>query len=84
MEKKNISKMKNSVTLEIIVIIQGEYKGAAYSICKLKCRVPNKVPIAFYSGSKCDYHFTKNIFCSPLSNFVNNHSKGIHKIKFKF
>ena len=37
--------MKNSVTLEIIVIIQGEYKGAAYSICKLKCRVPNKVPI---------------------------------------
>ena len=42
--------MKNSVTLEIIVIIQREYKGAAYSIYKLKYRVPNKVPIAFHSG----------------------------------
>ena len=26
----------------------GEYRGAAYTICNLKCSVPQKIPIAFH------------------------------------
>ena len=35
----------------------GEYRGAAHSICNLKCRVPKKVPLVFHNGSNYDYHF---------------------------
>ena len=35
----------------------GESRGAAHSIYNLKYSVPTKTPIAFYNGSKYDYHF---------------------------
>ena len=41
----------------IIVIIQGEYRGVAHSICNLEYKVPKKAPIVFHNGSKYDYHF---------------------------
>ena len=43
--------------MEIIVIIQGEYRGVAHSICNLEYKVPKKAPIVFHNGSKYDYHF---------------------------
>ena len=49
--------MKNVVKLEIIVIIQRNYKGAAHSIGNLKCCVPKKITIVFHNGSNYDYHF---------------------------
>ena len=35
----------------------GEYRGAAHSICNLKCSVPKKIPIVFHNRSNYDYHF---------------------------
>ena len=35
----------------------GRYRGAAHSICNLKFKVPNEIPILFHSGSNYDYHF---------------------------
>ena len=35
----------------------GKYRGAAHSICNLKCSVPKKIPISFHNGSNYDYHF---------------------------
>ena len=34
-----------------------KYRGAAYSICNLKFKVPNETPVVFHNVSKCDYHF---------------------------
>ena len=34
-----------------------EYRGAAHSICILKCSVPKQIPIAFHNESNYDYHF---------------------------
>ena len=33
------------------------YRGAAHSICNLKCSVPKKIPITFHNGSNYDYNF---------------------------
>ena len=33
------------------------YRGAAHSICNLKCRAPKKIPITFHNGSNYDYNF---------------------------
>ena len=35
----------------------GKYRDAAHSICNLKFKVPNEIPIIFHSGSSYDYHF---------------------------
>ena len=38
----------------------GEYRGAANSICNLKCvpkRIPKRIPIVFHDRSNYDYHF---------------------------
>ena len=35
----------------------GKYRGAAHSICNLKCSVPINIHIFFHNGSCCDYHF---------------------------
>ena len=29
----------------------GEYRGAAHSICNLKCSVPKKIPVVFHNGT---------------------------------
>ena len=35
----------------------GKYKGAAHSICNLKCNIPNKMAVVSHNGSNYDYHF---------------------------
>ena len=55
--KINVLKIKNSLKLEIIVIIQGKYRGVSHSICNLKYSVLKKIPIVFQNGSNYDYHF---------------------------
>ena len=35
----------------------GECRGAAQSICNLKCNVPNEMPIVFHNESNYDYNF---------------------------
>ena len=34
----------------------GEFRGAAHSICNLRCKTLKKIPIIFHNGSKYDYH----------------------------
>ena len=48
---------RNNLTLEIIVVIQGEYRGVGHGICNLKCSLPKKISIVFQNGSNYDYHF---------------------------
>ena len=35
----------------------GKYRGAAYSICNLKFKVPNKIPVVFHNVSNYDYNY---------------------------
>ena len=34
-----------------------KFKGAAHSICNLRYKALKEIPIIFYKGSTCDYHF---------------------------
>ena len=35
----------------------GKYRGAAHSICNLRYKIPNEIPVIFHNGSTYDYHF---------------------------
>ena len=35
----------------------GKFRGAARSICKLRCKVLKEIPIVTHNGSTYDYHF---------------------------
>ena len=35
----------------------GKYRGAAHSICNLRCKIPREIPVGFNNGSTYDYHF---------------------------
>ena len=35
----------------------GKYRDAAHSICNLKFKVPNEIPVLFRNGSNYDFHF---------------------------
>ena len=35
---------------------RGKYRGLTHSICDLKFKVSNEIPVVFYNGSKSDYH----------------------------
>ena len=54
----------------------GKYRGAAYSICSLKFKVPNEISVVFHNGSKYDYHFIikelANEFEGPFERFWEN------------
>ena len=62
MKKINLNYIRK---LEIIVIIchyTGKVREAAHSICNLRYKVQNKIPVIIHNGSKYDYHFiTKSL-----------------------
>ena len=35
----------------------GKCRGAAHSICNLRCKIPREIPVVFHTGSTYDYHF---------------------------
>ena len=35
----------------------GKFRGAAHSICNLRYKVPQEIPVVFHNGSAYDYHF---------------------------
>ena len=35
----------------------GKFRGAAHSICNLRCKVPQEIPVKIHNGSNYDYHF---------------------------
>ena len=35
----------------------GKFRGAAHSECKLRYKVPKKIPVVFHNGSTYDYNF---------------------------
>ena len=35
----------------------GKFRGAAHSICNLRYKVPQEIPVKIHNGSKYDYHF---------------------------
>ena len=79
--KINIWKMKNVAKLEIIVIIQRNYKGAAHSIGNLKCCVPKKITIVFHNGSNYDYHFIIKELAENLKNNLFAYKKTLKNIQ---
>ena len=56
--KINMWKIKNTVKLEINVIIKGNIEMLC--ICNLKYSVPKKISVGFYNGSNDDYNFIVN------------------------
>ena len=53
LKKRNLNYTKK---LEIIVIIQRNLE-ATHSICNLRYKVPQEIPVKIHNGSKYDYHF---------------------------
>ena len=37
-----------------------QFRGAAHSICNLRYKTPNEIPVVFNNGSTYDYHFIIN------------------------
>ena len=35
----------------------GKFRGPAHSICNLRCKVQQEIPVMIHNGSKYDYHF---------------------------
>ena len=35
----------------------GKFRGAAQSICNLRCEIQKEIPVIFHNGSTYDYHF---------------------------
>ena len=35
----------------------GKFRGAAYSICNLRYKIPQEIPVTIHNGSKYDQHF---------------------------
>ena len=54
---KNVSIDKNYQKVRDHCHYTGKYRGAAHSICSLKFKVPNEIPVVFHNGSNYDYHF---------------------------
>ena len=38
----------------------GKFRGAAHSICNLRYKTPQEIPVVFHNGSTYDYHFITN------------------------
>ena len=36
---------------------KGTYRSGAHSICNLKFKLPNEIPVVFHNASTYDYHF---------------------------
>ena len=53
--------------------MQGEYKGAAHSLCNLKYNIPKKIPIAFHFGSNSGYHFIIKELAEAIYLFRRKH-----------
>ena len=47
----------------------GKFRGAAHSICNLRCEIQKEIPVIFHNGSTYDYHF---IFEELVKNFEGN------------
>ena len=55
-----------------------KYRGAAHSVCNLRIKVPNEIPVVFHNGSNYDYHFITKELPNDLGEFE---CLGKHKIK---
>ena len=53
----------------------GKYRGALHSICNLKFKMPNEIPVVFYNGSNYDYHFIMNDFKGQFKCLGENKEK---------
>ena len=38
----------------------GKFRGAAHSICNLRCKTSKEIPVVLLNGSTYDYHFIIN------------------------
>ena len=54
---EKLAKSKNHQKVRDHRHYAGKYRGAAHSICNLKFKVPNEIPVVFPNGSNYDYHF---------------------------
>ena len=54
--KIKMIRIKNIIKLDTIHYTE-EHRGAAHSICNLKCILPKEIPIIFHNGFNYDYHF---------------------------
>ena len=49
--------IKIIIKSEIIVTTQENARGAAHSICNLRYKTTEQIPIVLHNGSTYDYHF---------------------------
>ena len=56
-DKKNGKEFKLNQKVRDYCHCTGKYRGAAYSICNLRYKIPKDIPVVFHNGSTYDYHF---------------------------
>ena len=44
-----------------------KFRGAAHSICNLRCKSPREILVVFHNGSTYDYHFIINKLAKKLN-----------------
>ena len=54
---KNQKKFKLNKKVRDHCHFTGIFKGSAHSICNLRYKVPQEIPVKIHNGSKYDYHF---------------------------
>ena len=62
----------------------GQYIGAAHSICNLKYRIPNGIPVVFHNGSTSDYHFVIRKLAKELEGYFECLGENTKKIYYLF
>ena len=56
-DKNNKKEFKSYCKVRDHCHYTGKYRGAAHSICNLRYKIPNEIPVIFHNGSTYDYHF---------------------------
>ena len=51
--KKNLVLMK---MIKMHLNYTGKFRGAAHSICNLRCKTPKEIQVVFHNGSTYDYY----------------------------
>ena len=56
MIKKQGKRFKLNIKVRDHCNFTGKFGGAAHSICNVRYKVPQKIPVKIHKGSKYDYH----------------------------
>ena len=76
---RKLAKYKNHLKGRNHCHFTNKFKGAAHSICRLRFKVSNEIPVVFHSGSNYDYHFIMKELASEFKSQFECFGENIEK-----